>query len=80
MKELKTVLAELGLTDVQTYIQSGNVVFQSGRTDLPTLAEEISVAIGQSHGFAPQVMLLHLADLKTAVSRNPFPAIYINDW
>lgn len=74
MKELKTVLAELGLTDVQTYIQSGNVVFQNGRTDLPALAEEISAAIGQSHGFAPQIMLLSLAELVTAVSRNPYPA------
>ena len=74
MKDLKTVLAKLGLTDVQTYIQSGNVVFQNGRTDLPALAQEMSAAIGKSHGFAPQIMLLSLAELVTAVSRNPFPA------
>lgn len=74
MKELKALLEGMGLADVQTYIQSGNVVFQSGRTDLPALAEEISAAIGQSHGFAPQVMLLGLAELVTAVSNNPYPA------
>ncbi|MCA9955867.1 MAG: DUF1697 domain-containing protein [Anaerolineales bacterium] len=74
MKELKTVLAQLGLTEVQTYIQSGNVVFRSERTDFPALAEEITSAIGKSHGFEPQVMLLSLAALATAVSHNPFPA------
>ncbi len=74
MKELKTVLTQLGLTDVQTYIQSGNVAFRSERTDFPALAEEIKLAIGKSHGFEPQVMLLSLAELATAVSHNPFPA------
>ncbi|MCA9919167.1 MAG: DUF1697 domain-containing protein [Anaerolineales bacterium] len=74
MKELKAVLATLGLANVQTYIQSGNVVFQSDRTDLAALAEEIGAAIERSHGFAPQIMLLRLADLATAVSQTPYPA------
>ncbi|MEZ4593601.1 MAG: DUF1697 domain-containing protein [Chloroflexota bacterium] len=73
MKELKALLARLGLSDVQTYIQSGNVVCRSERTDLPALAQEISVAIGESHGFAPKIMLLGLADLVTAVSQTPYP-------
>jgi uncharacterized protein (DUF1697 family) len=74
MKELKAVLAKLGLTHVETYIQSGNVVFQTSRADLSDIAEEIKSAIGKSHGFVPRIMLLRLADLATAVSRNPFPA------
>ena len=73
MKELKTLLEGLGLSSVQTYIQSGNVVFQCDRTDLSILAQEITAAIGESHGFEPQIMLLRLVDLETAVSHNPFP-------
>lgn len=74
MRELKALLDGMGLANVQTYIQSGNVVFQSDRTDLPALAQEISAAIGQSHGFEPNIMLLPLAELVTAVSQNPYPA------
>lgn len=74
MRELKILLEEMGHNNVATYIQSGNVVFQSDRADLPALAQEIGAAIGESHGFEPQVMLLRLVDLETAVAHNPFPA------
>ena len=34
MKELRALLEENGLKHVQTYIQSGNIVFQSERADV----------------------------------------------
>lgn len=74
MRELVALLEGLNLTNVKTYIQSGNVVFQSARRDLPALAQEIGAAIGEHHGFVPKIMLLSLADWETAVSQNPFPA------
>lgn len=73
MRDLVANLQALGLQNVQTYIQSGNVVFQTERTDLPALAQEMSAAIETGHGFRPQMMLLRLVELATAVSRNPFP-------
>lgn len=73
MQELVQLLESLGLVNVKTYIQSGNVVFQSIQTQPSTLAEEISTAIEQRHRFKPQVMILRSEDLETAVSQNPFP-------
>jgi uncharacterized protein (DUF1697 family) len=73
MRDLVANLQEMGLQNVQTYIQSGNVCFQTERTNLPELAHEMGAVIEKSHGFRPQVMLLRLADLETAVARNPFP-------
>lgn len=73
MRDLAALLAEMGLANVQTYIQSGNVVFQSERIDRSELVQQLGAAIEESHGFRPQVMLLRLVDLETAVSRNPFP-------
>jgi uncharacterized protein (DUF1697 family) len=73
MRDLVVNLQALGLQNVQTYIQSGNVVFQTNRSSLPELAHEIGAAIEASHGFRPQVMLLRLAELETAVTHNPFP-------
>ena len=73
MKALTTLLETLGLQQVKTYIQSGNVVFQSERTDNAALAKEITAAIAQAHGFAPQVFLLDAQALAAALAANPFP-------
>ena len=73
MKELVALLEGLGLQNVKTYIQSGNVVFQSERADMAALSQEISAAIGQSHGFTPAILLLGLDELNAAMAANPFP-------
>ena len=72
MRELVQLLESLELSNVKTYIQSGNVVFQTERTDQVRLGGEIRSAVEQRYGFAPQVMVFSLADLETAVARNPF--------
>ena len=73
MRELVEILEGLGLSQVRTYIQSGNVVFQSERQDLNELSQEIRTAIGESHGFAPDVLLLDLHMFQKAIAANPFP-------
>jgi uncharacterized protein (DUF1697 family) len=73
MRELAPLLAGLGLQNVKTYIQSGNVVFQSELTDPAQLSQAITGAIRQSHGFAPYVLILDLKALQAAVAANPFP-------
>ncbi len=73
MKELVTVLEGLSLEKVKTYIQSGNVVFQSEQTDKARLSEKISAAIGKSHGFSPAILLLAVDELQAAMQANPFP-------
>jgi uncharacterized protein (DUF1697 family) len=73
MRELKDVLAGLGLQKVATYIQSGNVVFVSDDNDMIALAESIRGAVEQSHGFAPRVMLLTADEFARAADANPYP-------
>lgn len=73
MRELKVLLEGMGLANVQTYIQSGNVVFQSEETEQAGLAQWITAVIEASYGFAPQVFLLDLASLQAAMAANPFP-------
>lgn len=72
MRELVAVLEGLGLNQVRTYIQSGNVVFKSERRNLKELSQEISTAIGRSHGFSPHVFLLDLQTFQEAIAANPF--------
>lgn len=73
MRELVEVLEGLGLQNVRTYIQSGNVIFQHEDNHLYALPQNISTAILESHGFAPEVMLLGLDELENAVAANPYP-------
>jgi uncharacterized protein (DUF1697 family) len=73
MRDLVTILQEIGLQHVQTYIQSGNVVFETDSTDLVALSEQIGAAVAKNHGFSPFVMLLTLSDFQAAIAANPFP-------
>ena len=73
MKELIATLEGLGLKKVQTYIQSGNVVFQSKTNSPRELIHEIETAIGRSHGFTPPVFVLSVEELRHAIACNPFP-------
>ncbi len=73
MKELIGLLEGLGAEAVKTYIQSGNVVFQSASTDTQALASRITAAIHQKKGFEPRVLILTLAAFDEAMAENPFP-------
>ena len=74
MGELVAELEKLGLSDVRTYIQSGNGVFRSRRKKASAMSAQIARAIRSSHGFEPQVLVLSLATLREAVAGNPFPS------
>ncbi len=68
MADLKDILASLGASDIQTYIQSGNAVFDG---DLN--ADDISNAINASKGFQPRVLLLTADNFKAIAAANPVP-------
>lgn len=72
MAELRKLLSQLGLGDVQTYIQSGNVIFQSDSNDLKTIEMTIHKAILDYFGFEVPVMVRTVQDLKTIFDACPF--------
>jgi uncharacterized protein (DUF1697 family) len=78
MKELKRIIEQCGCIDVQTYIQSGNVIFRSGSTDTPRLAKQLAAAVSRSHGFEPRVLVLTQRLLTSAAAANPFPEAEAN--
>lgn len=53
MRDLVSLLEGLGLQNVKTYIQSGNIVVQSEQADSAQLSQAITGANRQSHGFTP---------------------------
>ena len=73
MKELVAVLEGSGLKKVQTYIQSGNVVFQCKATKTRKLSQDIGTAVFKSHELTPQVFVLSVQELHDVIASNPFP-------
>jgi uncharacterized protein (DUF1697 family) len=73
MKALKILCEKNGCVDVQTYIQSGNVIFRSERSDVSGIAKQLSGSVSKSHGFEPRVVVITLAEIEKATAGNPFP-------
>ena len=73
MAKLKSDLELLNLKNVRTYIQSGNVVFDSTAKNTSALSKRIARRIEERHGFRPQLLILNREDLLTAIESNPFP-------
>ncbi|MBB6417305.1 DUF1697 domain-containing protein [Streptomyces massasporeus] len=74
MADLRTLLADLGLDDVRTYLQSGQAVFASGHGDQESLAGEIARAIEKHFGFGVDVIVRDHAYLRAIADACPFPA------
>ncbi|MFJ7204451.1 DUF1697 domain-containing protein [Streptomyces sp. NPDC098789] len=78
MAELRQVLAELGHTGVQTYLQSGNAVFTTARTGpdsgVDALARELEAAIEEHFGFRVPCLLVDGEHLRAVAAACPFPA------
>lgn len=72
MEALRALYGSLGLNDVQTYVQSGNVVFQTKEKNLAKLTQRIEDAIEKQFGFRPEVVLRTGSEMKEALAKNPF--------
>jgi uncharacterized protein (DUF1697 family) len=72
MEALRTLFQSLGLRDIQTHLQSGNVVFRTSGRDLVRLRQRIEEAVEREFGFHCDVVLRTTADLRVAVAKNPF--------
>lgn len=72
MVELKAMFESLGFETVQTYIQSGNVVFQSNDLTEEEMAERIHLAILDRFGFEVDVQVFSVPIWNQVIANNPF--------
>jgi len=72
MAELRTTFERLGFGNVSTYLQSGNVLFETGKTDKNHLEEMIASEIGKDFGFQVPVLLIKPDLLKEVVDQCPY--------
>ena len=73
MVDLKKVYESLGFTEVVTYIQSGNVLFNFNKNNSEfDLIQTIEKAIQDEYGFQVPVLVFTIDFLKNTVNENPF--------
>ncbi|WP_061249955.1 DUF1697 domain-containing protein [Leptospira alstonii] len=73
MKDLSSLFISLGFTNVKTYIQSGNVLFQSKNKNVEELILSIEKKILEAFGFEAAVFIRTKEELKSVLGSNPFP-------
>lgn len=73
MADLKTLFSELGFANIQTYIQSGNVLFDyEGEAVVSTLEDKVKAAISSTFSYDVPVIIRTITSLKESIANNPF--------
>ena len=73
MKRLREIFEDLGFTDVETFIASGNVLFAAKTTDLEALERQIERRLQEEFGFEIKTFLRTQSDVAAIARRKPFP-------
>lgn len=72
MNDLRASMAALGYTDIVTYIQSGNVLFDARSKDELTVASAIEERLAQDFGDAPAVILRTVPEMLRVGRSSPY--------
>ena len=72
METLRETFSALGFENVKSYINSGNVIFETAKTDDGKLANKIHDAIQKDFSFDISVMVRTMAEIEEIVAWNPF--------
>ena len=72
MPDLKRLYEALGMENVQTYVQSGNVVFTCELYDKARLAMAIEAGIQEQLGHTVSVFIRELLEFERVAAGNPF--------
>jgi len=71
MAELRQCFESLGFKDVITYINSGNVIFNTAQTDIAVLVRQCEEIIGSTFGFRIVCAVISADDLHDAIKHAP---------
>ncbi len=72
MEVLRKLYEDLGFSQITTYLQSGNVIFNFNDEDPGKLSRKIFDEIRNNIGFEVPVIVLTIDNLKQIIDNNPF--------
>jgi uncharacterized protein (DUF1697 family) len=79
MDALRTVFSGAGYTGVKTYIQSGNILFDTEDQDSTQLIQRLENLVEKSFGFRTDFILRKLSDIENLVNSSLFSTLKPND-
>lgn len=79
MDALKKMYENLNFENIQTYVQSGNVIFSSKEKEPKKLERIISSKIETEFGFEVPVIVLNTKTLETIIENNPLAKNILKD-
>lgn len=79
MSGLRSLYKSLGFSSVQTYIQSGNIVFSSPETEADRMTNAITNGIAREFGLEVPVIIRSAQAWKQVIANNPFVSLPIEN-
>ena len=79
MLDLKSLYESLGFHNVETYIQSGNVIFDDNEKDKIDLKTTIEATINKKYKFQVPVEIRTKHEFKNIIHNNPFASIDVEE-
>jgi uncharacterized protein (DUF1697 family) len=79
MEILREICIALGFQNVKTYINSGNLVFETAKIDDKKLAEKIESAIEKEFALKIKVIVRTIKEIENIIKNNPFAGQIEND-
>lgn len=78
METLRALFVELGFTNVETFIASGNVIFETNARQAKTLEEKIAKHLQAALGYEVATFLRTDAEVEAVAAYQPFPLEEMN--
>ncbi len=79
METLREVCSSLGFEKVRTYINSGNIVLETRKSNNIKLAARISKAIEKEFSLSIKVIVRSISEIEKIIKNNPFEGQFEND-
>lgn len=73
--KLRGVFESLGMQQVSSVLASGNILFATEETDVPTLEQRIQEGLQEHLGIAGGTIVRSLDELRTLLDSDPFPGL-----
>lgn len=71
MSDLKICFENMGFTAVQTYIQSGNIIFSSGENNIGKFTKKIEKILSEKFRYESRVVVVSELHLKKVIEKAP---------
>ena len=77
MEVLRQHFADFGLANVKSYIQTGNLFFDSAEEDRSILRQRLEAHLGEALGYSMPVCLRTLAEMESVMALDPFTGVAV---